>query len=879
MVGLFDLLRLSQGAKLKDFQFVAIGQSHLDAAWKWRKQQTIEKAFITFSNAIRNMGRYDQFTFSQSSPQYYEWMRIHHPDLFKHIQEAVEKGRWEIVGGMWVEPDTNLVNGESLVRQRLYGQRYYQKYFGKIATIEWMPDCFGYTWNLPQILAKSGSPYFWTGKMDWNDTSLFPFLTFHWHSGDGTSVLTHFSPVMAFNLFKMKSVKKNNLLLKEGSSLISNYETYDRAMSREDFTAQNIKELSLFYGYGDGGHGPKDAEVNFIRALEEKKRIIPMTAATLFDQLKQYEDRLPVWQDEMYLEYHRGCYTTNGKIKQLNHLGEINCYQADFLSAAAHLLNHQPDLNIMEEIWKTVLFNQFHDILPGSSIPEVYDDAYVDMEEAITKAQEVIQTNIAAITADINTKFPISKSSKEQDYQPIIIFNPLFFHRSAPVYIEMDEAPGYHVVDAQEKDYPSQFIPIFGKKYLVFMDDSIPAAGYKTYYLKKISKPKESNLKLIAKELSDSSISLENDFLKVRIDGETGTIGGFVDKKSASQILKTPANIFRLYHDHPKKYDAWNIDPDYRNKELPLEKLTIKPKIKSNGSVYAMVEMQGIIHQSPYTLQIFLFRRLPYLLFHLNIHWQEQRKILKVDFPFLIPSDKCICGIPYGIIQRSCQPKNLAQKGMWEMPFQKWIVLQDQAKGFALFTGDKYGFSVQDKTVSLTLLRSPKYPSPVKIAKNLKPKNERPIYNDQGEHSIYYALYPFSGDYVENQIWNQSASFVHPIFSNKIDVQSGNLDNTNSFFQFDAKTTLVGSCKIAEDTPADSKVKEIVIRLAEMVGQSDHCRILLNPIFSIQKANETNLLEEEITELPIDSENTLKITLNPREIKTIKLVIKPINNH
>ncbi|MHC1592267.1 MAG: glycoside hydrolase family 38 N-terminal domain-containing protein [Candidatus Helarchaeales archaeon] len=421
--------------KLKKRRLFLIGQSHIDAAWVWRKQYTIEKVRRAFYNAIKNIERFPNFIFSASSPQYFEWVRLNSPDLFEQIRIAVKNGRWELVGGSWIEPDCNIPDGESFCRQRLIGQRYYKKMFNKISEIEWFLDSFGYSIGLPQILKQSGARYFWTSKIKWNKRYKFPFNYFYWVSPDGSKILSHnceggWGPAMFF-----KTNPDNYKLLKDNIKSIVNYNTAFSVI-KEQLSEDYIQEIGIFYGKGDGGHGPWVKEIVEAESLNSLKRYKISTALEFFNALEKYADRLPQWGDELAIDIHRGTFTTHSYMKWCNRRAEQTINAAEKLLTLT-LLNlsdsnlteprtYQNDLNIIKQLWRIILFNQFHDILSGTSIPGVYIETYKELELTLILLHHIISKYIKNTHREINNK---DNAINNIEDIKITLYNPLSWDR------------------------------------------------------------------------------------------------------------------------------------------------------------------------------------------------------------------------------------------------------------------------------------------------------------------------------------------------------------------------------------------------------------------------------------------------------------------
>lgn len=869
----FDLLMKVQDAPKERFKFYAIGNSHLDAAWRWRVVQTQSKAKHTFKNALRHIALYEAFTFSQSQPAFYEWMKDRHPVIFRAIQDQVKSKHWELVGGMWVEPDLNMPDGESLVRQRLYGQRFYLDHFGRISEVEWMPDTFGFAWSLPQIMAKSGAKYFWTSKLLWNDTTKFPFSTFKWKGPDGSEVLTNISPIQALSLANMRNFKKYNRLVNFGETLEADYNSRPGDI-RARMSPDVIPEIGVFYGLGDGGGGPNEIEIEVGRILRERGVLEVSLAKDFFDRLAKYDKRLPVWNDELYLEYHRGCLTTQAWVKNANRRAEIALRNAEIIHSMNSLFSKPYPGETLRTNWKTLLFNQFHDILPGSSIPEVYEDARDEFDSLFASTYRLIQDGIKSIGRFINTE-----NEKLAGATPLIVYNTTSWQRSTTAFLRLDDAEkDVAVCDATGRAVPSQEMSLNGARALAFSSSDVPDLGYRTYYMKNNSADEFDFFELpdMAEKLDDGSIKLENDHISAVVDAATGCVTSLVDKRTGFETLDGPANRLRLYRDESPVYPAWNIDKNYRKKEIELGLPDGPPRIFANGPVAAVVEVELPLNESSARSRITIFRDRPLLMFELKIDWREKRCILKTEFNTAVTTETVASDAPYAAIERPTHPRYPAQKARWEMPCQKWIDLSDGRNGLALVNQDKYGFSVADKSVALTLLRAPTYPKPILDAWGLRPKDERPKYTDQGEHRIRYALYPHAGDWREACVWQLAHEFNDTLLVVRSDHHRGILPREATALSCRSRSTCVGAIKRPEDNPdtADTKYHQIVVRLVESAGRPDTATLKFGTQMTITDVKETDLLEFSVNPVRGDTrDGEVDINMAPHEIKTIKVTL------
>ena len=431
-----------------------VGHSHLDAVWLWPWNATLHKAFRTFSKNLKRLDRYQGITFAQSTPLFYEWMEKEYPDLFREIQKMVKKGCWEIVGGMWVESDGYMPCGEAQIRQRMYGQRYFLEKFGRISEVSWIPDTFGMHSNHPQIIRKTGGKFFFTTKLAWNYENEFPYQHFIWESPDGSRVLALQSPVQCAarpgpHERLEESVKKHNVLVKEGEEAVVNYSS--PYVPDEKRGSGFVTDVLSFYGEGDGGEGPSDGMCEEALSLGKLRGYENGSVHGHFERVeKKYADRLPVWKDELYLENHRGTTSSQARIKELNRKGEEKVITAEkwsSLTSAIGGCSASPDE--LEGAWKKLLFNQFHDILPGTSVAQVYVDAERDFDAVFRAADMTRDRALEEIASRIDTTLPDKRERRRVKFSTgtaLILFNPLMWDRNEIVEMPWGY-PGVRVYD------------------------------------------------------------------------------------------------------------------------------------------------------------------------------------------------------------------------------------------------------------------------------------------------------------------------------------------------------------------------------------------------------------------------------------------------
>jgi alpha-mannosidase len=723
---------------LKQRCFYLLGHAHLDMAWLWTQAETYQVAKRTFASVLSLQKEYPQLTFGHTTAALYEWIEKHEPQLFTEIQQAVNLGKWELLGGMWVEPEVNLLGGESLVRQLLYGQKYFQRKFGQINKVAWLPDSFGFPWQLPQILSQAGIEYFVTGKLHWNDTTKFPYGCFWWQSPDGSKILTLMSPPNLTGVMDTNPLTMTNCAL--------------------DWERQTgLRDIFWLPGVGDHGGGPTRDMLEVARRYSSSPFFPQLKFTTATEYLAKIRTsaaaQFPTWNDELYLEFHRGCYTTHAEQKWFNRYSEGLLYQCELFSTLATLLERngvrrRPYFPILQKdtlkkdksqairaknqpkiasIWKQVLFNQFHDILPGSSITEVFAEANQNWQEAIKIGEEILAESLKAIAAYIQLPKPPSPEVK-----PLIIFNPLNWQRSEIVEVALP--PGnWQVYNHQSEEVITQ---VSADGTLLFIADEIPSIGYKVFWLsptegrqKTRGKRQKGNAK--TNQIEPDAWILENEYLQVTIDSQTGDISKIWDKVTQKEVLSDLGNQLQLFQDEGQYWDAWNIDPDYQQHPLPSPQLR-SIKWLEKGQLRSKIRTIKKFNQSEFIQDYILASNSPLLKIKNTVNWQENHVLLKVAFPLAITSDYVTYEIACGAIQRPTKPQTEAEKAKWEVYGLKWADLSIENYGVSFLNDCKYGYDSSPNQLRLTLLRSSTWPD----AKA-----------DRGLHHFTYALYPHIGDW------------------------------------------------------------------------------------------------------------------------------------
>jgi len=713
---------------LQERQINWIGHAHLDLAWLWPVAETWDAAERTFQSVLQLQAEFPELIFCHSSPALYEWIEQNRPDLFAQIQTQVAKGTWEVAAGLWVEPELNLVSGESLVRQVLYGQRYTQEKFGCLSKTAWLPDSFGFCWQLPQILKQGGIDYFLTQKLRWNDTTAFPHEVFKWRSPDGTDIFSIMLPPIGEQIYPVKMG------------------TY--AQSWE--AATGVQDCLWLPGVGDHGGGPTRDMLEVARQWQQSPlfpKLQPTTAEHFCQQVESQMEQVPVWDDELYLELHRGCYTSHADQKRYNRDCEGLLYEAELWSAIATLtLDHPYPHADLEQAWKKVLFNQFHDILPGSSIPQVFVDANQGWEAAQQSATQYLQEALNAIAMSIDFPDPPAATS-----QPVVVFNALNWQRSELVWIKPPETQQHwQITTIEGKTLPTQFDPEDRTK-LGFMAD-VPAIGYQLFWLtpvtQTLSGPQDG-------PSAPKNWVLENAYLRVEVNERTGELDQIFDKQAQRHVLSGPGNQLQFFTDKGQYWDAWNIDPDYESHALPSATLDAIEWL-SWGPLQQRLRVRYSFGQSQFRQDYVLDTDSLCLKIETTVNWQESQVLVKAAFPLAVTADHATYEIPCGAIQRPTLPNpqlSAHDQAKWEVPALNWADLTEQtqtspAYGVSLLNDSKYGYDAQPSQLRLTLLRSPNWPDPG---------------CDRGHHQFTYAIYPHSGSWQAARTTHQGYQLNRPL--------------------------------------------------------------------------------------------------------------------
>jgi alpha-mannosidase len=819
-----EALQVSVFATKKDAPVVhALGYGHLDLAWLWPLSYSLGKGIRTSIAQLELMESFPDFTFTMSQPQIYKAFQRANPELFEQIKARIQEGRWNATGAMWVQPDTNLPNGESLIRQFLFGMRYFEQELGVTPKVLWLPDSFGFSGTLPQLMQQAGVPYMFTSKLSWNRFNQHPSDTFIWQGIDGTEVLVH--QATTHREGRVQTIYEGEL---------TPFEVWDTWESYRQ--KENNQHVFIAYGYGDGGGGPSR---EFVERLQRYQAGIPgmpevrsNSVENFFETLEsELSGTLPRWVGELYLEFHQGCFTSQARTKRYNRKLEGLLHDAEFLSAwASQSCGLSYSQEAINSAWETLLTHQFHDILPGSSIREAYIEVEAGYEEAVLCVQKVIENSLEALCGAV-------------DGEGWIVFNALGHSWSPLVEVEVagNSSPDIEFFDASGYSCPTQRLD--NGRMLIASKDIAPY-GYTVLE----SRPAKAGS--FQGSLSASPQHLENAYVRVEFDS-TGGITRIYDKETRRELIAPGAiaNELQLFQDFPNRFDAWEIDFQYR---LPNPELT-SIKVVESGPLRASLEMTYAFGDSTIRQWVRLAENSPLLHFDTELDWHEQHTLLKAAFPLDMPTAHATFESQFGAVERPNHRNTSWDAAKYEVPAQRWADLSEGDYGAALLNDCKYGYDVLGSTLRLSVLRSPTWPDPQA---------------DQGHHMLSYALFPHTGDW-RNGVVEAAEEFNASVYAKALPAQKKDMASTSnlptSFLYQDAGSGIViDTVKKAEDS------EELIIRLYEPHGKRQS--IVLNFGYPVTEFMEVNLLEQPIDNSALEvATNKLQIMLKPFQVRTFRV--------
>lgn len=801
-----------------------IGHTHIDVAWLWTLSQTREKVVRSFSTVLNLMEQYPEYLFMSSQPQLYKFIKEESPELYEKIKQRISEGRWEPEGAMWLEADCNLISGESLVRQILFGTRFFKNEFNAKNEILWLPDVFGYSAALPQILKKSGINYFMTSKISWNEYNQLPYDTFTWKGLDGTEILTHFLTTRNpsdkfFNDFF--TTYNGNII---PSQIVGAWKRYQQKNINDD--------VLVSYGFGDGGGGPTKEMLENARRLEKAipgcPKVVQKKALDYFNELstkvssKKY---LPKWSGELYLEYHRGTYTSMARNKKYNRKCEFLLQDLELLSSfAKHSSNDfiypQEELN---DLWETVLLNQFHDILPGSSIKQVYEDSKKQYEAILSTGIAMQRDAISSIISAIKVDEP-----------SIVVFNTTSFQRNEVIEVIVPKSNTSEIIS----------VNISKNNLVEFFAQNVPAKGYKVFPISALNNTEFETHKI---NINDAARSISTAFYDISFD-ENANISSIFDKTESRQILKSDrrGNVLQAFEDKPLTYDAWDINMYYNEKMWEINDLQSFEIIKASPYM-VIVKITKTFMDSKINQDIIIYSNSRRIDFNTTIDWKEKQTLLKAAFPVDLHSDKATFDIQFGNVERPTHMNTSWDSARFEVCAHKWADLSEDNFGVALLNDCKYGYDINEGVIRLTLLKSAIDPNPEA---------------DKEIHTFTYSLLPHSGNWKAGDVVREGYSLNSPLIPVYCEGSSGYLSALNSMVTSDSDNVIIEVVKKAEDS------NDLILRVFECHNRRTSCTIKF--FKELQSVVECDLMENELLSvIPIDDSFSFEIL--PYEIKTFKL--------
>ena len=804
-----DKALYSDMAGYKDVIATCIGHTHIDVAWWWTVEQTREKTGRSFATVLKLMEEYPGYKFMSSQPQLYAFLKERYPELYEKAKERIREGRWEPEGGMWVEADCNLTSGESLVRQFMHGKRFFKEEFGVDNRILWLPDVFGYSGALPQIMKKCGIDYFMTTKLAWNQFNKVPYDTMMWRGIDGTQVLTHLITTLGVNQpIKDYFTTYNGML--HPDAIMGGWMRYQNKNINND--------ILVSYGYGDGGGGPTREMLETSIRMEKGVRGIPMVrqefARTYFEELEDRvsgNKRLPVWEGEFYFEYHRGTLTSMARNKRSNRKSELGLMDLELLSVLAEKEIDYPDKEL-DTMWKTVLLNQFHDILPGSAIHEVYE---VTKKEYVHLAEQIAQMSARR------------RRSIAGEGGAVTIFNTLGRERDDVVSLGAFE--GNALVDGEGNVYPVQKT----KEGSIAFVKNLPSKGWQSFTAAEVKEQIPFTL--------NGTYELETPFYKVKLDGQ-GMFTSIFDKENEREVIQEGerANLMRMYEDKPIYFDNWDIDIFYTEKYWDVDEVE-RMEWTELGTVRAVLEIERKASNSTIRQKIIFYGESRRIDFVTYVDWKEHQTLLKVHFPVAVHTDEASFDVQFGSLTRKTHQNTSWDVARFESCGQKWMDLSEGHYGVSLLNDCKYGHSVKDSNMALTLIKSGTEPNPT---------------TDQEEHEFTYAIYPHKEGWRGAGTVDEAYKLNQPLTA-EMGTEEG---KRYSYASVADSNVVLETIKKAENGEGT------VLRMYESENSYTRTKLTINAEF--EKACICNLLEEVQSEATVEG-NVIDLVLKPYEVVTV----------
>ena len=799
--------KIEKYGKQSDVTVNCIGHTHIDMAWLWRLKHTHEKGQRSFSTVNRLMNEYDEYKFLQTQPQLYKYIKEDAPEIYGMIKQRVHEGKWETDGGMWLEADCNIPSGESLVRQLKYGIEFIKNEFGKKCKFLWLPDVFGYSWALPQILLGCGINTFMTTKISWNQFNSIPNDLFWWKGIDGSRILTYFITTPEVNTdFGERSSTYNGTLTPH--SVIGSFKKF----RNKDITNETL----IAYGYGDGGGGV-NREMLEMRRVIDKLPGLPNVKTTLagdfFNKLHKDADEkaelVKEWDGELYLEYHRGTYTSQAANKKNNRKLEIKLFETEWLSVLAGLHGGKYPKDELDYCWENLLCQQFHDIIPGSSIHEVYEDSnktYTDISERLESTELNAVNTLTESRNNYYTAFTVCPFAGKHFVPINRTENGIFKTADGKTLLSQKTENGYIV------EIETEPLSVISFKF------------------------EETAGNRAVSPFTVSENGAETPFYAINF-GENGAISGIFDKENNREVLKGEGNALEIFEDKPCDYDAWDIDIFYTQKcERPR---LLSRKIIENGELRLVMRSVYGYNKSVIKQDMILYSSSRRIDFKTAVDWNESHRLLKAAFNADVRSTKATYDIQFGHAERPTHFNTSWDYARFEVAAHKWMDISDSNYGVSILNDCKYGHSARGNKISITLLKSAKFPD---------------CSADMGTHEFTYSLLPHDGTAVSGETVKQANLLNMPplVLSGKSAAENKKLFTVNS------ENVIIDAVKQADNGSG------IILRLHECRGGK--ARINISSDYDVSSFTPCNLLEE-----PTGEEfngNSICTDFNPFEIKS-----------